>query len=47
MINYFDRTVLGIAAPQLTRELGLGAAVMGIVFSHCPRQSAWPDRRHL
>ncbi|MDU5688281.1 MAG: MFS transporter, partial [Kluyvera cryocrescens] len=33
MINYLDRTVLGIAAPQLTQELGIGAAVMGIVFS--------------
>jgi ACS family D-galactonate transporter-like MFS transporter len=33
MINYLDRTVLGIAAPYLTRELGLGAAAMGVVFS--------------
>lgn len=33
MINYLDRTVLGIAAPSLTQELGLSAAVMGIVFS--------------
>lgn len=33
MINYLDRTVLGIAAPQLTQELGIGAAMMGIVFS--------------
>lgn len=33
MINYLDRTVLGIAAPSLTRELGLSAAVMGLVFS--------------
>lgn len=33
MINYLDRTVLGIAAPQLTQELGISAAVMGIVFS--------------
>lgn len=30
MINYLDRTVLGIAAPQLTQELGIGAAVMGL-----------------
>ncbi len=29
MINYLDRTVLGIAAPQLTKELGIGAALMG------------------
>ncbi len=33
MINYLDRTVLGIAAPQLTRELGISAALMGLVFS--------------
>lgn len=33
MINYLDRTVLGIAAPSLTQDLGLTAAVMGIVFS--------------
>ncbi|HEF5155393.1 major facilitator transporter [Burkholderia multivorans] len=33
MINYLDRTVLGVAAPQLTKELGINAAVMGIMFS--------------
>jgi len=33
MINYLDRTVLGIAAPSLTRDLGLSAAQMGLVFS--------------
>lgn len=33
MINYLDRTVLGIAAPALTHELGINAAIMGIVFS--------------
>jgi MFS transporter, ACS family, D-galactonate transporter len=33
MINYLDRTVLGIAAPFLTRDLGLTAAQMGLVFS--------------
>jgi ACS family D-galactonate transporter-like MFS transporter len=33
MINYLDRTVLGIAAPSLSKELGLNAAAMGIVFS--------------
>jgi ACS family D-galactonate transporter-like MFS transporter len=33
MINYLDRTVLGIAAPNLTKELGINAAVMGLVFS--------------
>src|SRR3954454_6468767 len=33
MINYLDRTVLGIAAPQLTQDLGLTAAMMGVVSS--------------
>jgi MFS transporter, ACS family, D-galactonate transporter len=33
MINYLDRTVLGIAAPAMSKDLGLNAAVMGIVFS--------------
>ncbi|MEO7275507.1 MAG: MFS transporter [Vicinamibacterales bacterium] len=33
MINYLDRTVLGIAAPYLTKDLGLSAAQMGLVFS--------------
>jgi len=33
MINYLDRTVLGIAAPQLTKELGIDAALMGVIFS--------------
>ncbi len=33
MINYLDRTVLGVAAPSLTRELHLDPAVMGLVFS--------------
>ena len=33
MINYLDRTVLGIAAPLLRQELAIDAATMGIVFS--------------
>ena len=33
LVNYLDRTVLGIAAPALTRELAINASVMGIVFS--------------
>jgi ACS family D-galactonate transporter-like MFS transporter len=33
MINYLDRTVLGIAAPTLRTDLGMDAAVMGLVFS--------------
>ena len=28
MVNYLDRTVLGIAAPYLTKELGLTAERM-------------------
>jgi ACS family D-galactonate transporter-like MFS transporter len=33
MINYLDRTVLGVSAPSLTRDLHLDPAVLGIVFS--------------
>lgn len=33
MINYLDRTVLGVAAPFLSQELKLDPAVMGVVFS--------------
>ena len=33
LVNYLDRTVLGIAAPALTSELAINSAVMGIVFS--------------
>jgi ACS family D-galactonate transporter-like MFS transporter len=33
VINYLDRSVLGIAAPLLRTELGIDAALMGIVFS--------------
>jgi MFS transporter, ACS family, D-galactonate transporter len=33
MINYLDRTVLGIAAPQISTELHVAPAIMGIVFS--------------
>lgn len=33
IINYLDRAVLGIAAPLLTSDLGLGAAALGVVFS--------------
>lgn len=33
MINYLDRTVLGIAAPSLKQELALSPEVMGVVFS--------------
>jgi ACS family D-galactonate transporter-like MFS transporter len=33
MINYLDRTVLGIAAPALTQDLDISPAIMGIVFS--------------
>ena len=33
MINYLDRTVLGIAAPGISSDLHLSPAVMGVVFS--------------
>ncbi len=33
VINYLDRTVLGIAAPHLTKDLGLTGTQMGLVFS--------------
>src|SRR5215212_840032 len=33
MINYLDRTVLGVAAPSLSRDLGLTPTQMGLVFS--------------
>lgn len=33
VINYLDRTVLGVAAPSLSKDLGLSPALMGVVFS--------------
>lgn len=33
MINYLDRTLLSVAAPSMTAELGIGAVTMGVVFS--------------
>jgi ACS family D-galactonate transporter-like MFS transporter len=33
MINYLDRTVISIAAPLLSQDLGLNAALMGVAFS--------------
>ena len=33
MLNYLDRTVLGIAAPSLAKDLGLTAGMMGVAFS--------------
>jgi ACS family D-galactonate transporter-like MFS transporter len=33
MINYLDRTVISVAAPLLSKELHLDAALMGIAFS--------------
>jgi len=33
LINYLDRTILGIAAPALTKEIGIDAAMMGVIFS--------------
>src|ERR1700742_1500040 len=33
MINYLDRTVISVAAPLLSRDLGLSPAWMGVAFS--------------
>lgn len=33
MINYLDRSVMGIAAPSISADLGLNAAMMGLIFS--------------
>ncbi|WP_068089316.1 MFS transporter [Novosphingobium rosa] len=32
-LNYLDRTLMGVAAPSMSRELGLSPAEMGLVFS--------------
>jgi hypothetical protein len=41
MINYLDRTVLGIAAPKLTAELGIDPAIMGIFSPPSPGPTRW------
>jgi ACS family D-galactonate transporter-like MFS transporter len=33
LINYLDRTVISVAAPLLSKDLGLNAALMGVAFS--------------
>ncbi len=33
MINYLDRTVVSVAAPLLSKDIGLDAAMMGVIFS--------------
>ena len=33
MVNYMDRSALSVAAPLLSRDLGLNAAQLGIIFS--------------
>ena len=33
LINYLDRTILGIAAPSLTADLGISPTMMGVIFS--------------
>lgn len=33
MLNYLDRSVLGVAKPALTAELQIGPEVMGLIFS--------------
>ena len=32
-VNYLDRTVISVAAPSMRAELGIDAALMGVVFS--------------
>lgn len=33
MVNYLDRSVLGLAAPSMVKDLGLAAGSLGLVFS--------------
>jgi ACS family D-galactonate transporter-like MFS transporter len=33
MVNYLDRSVLGLAAPTMAKDLGLAAGSLGLVFS--------------
>ncbi|HUQ52917.1 MAG TPA: MFS transporter [Gammaproteobacteria bacterium] len=33
MLNYVDRSVMGVAQPSLVRELAIGPEVMGMIFS--------------
>jgi ACS family D-galactonate transporter-like MFS transporter len=33
LINYLDRTVISVAAPLLSKDIGLDAAMMGVIFS--------------
>ena len=33
LINYLDRSVMSVAAPFLSKDLGLDAMTMGVVFS--------------
>ncbi len=33
VINYLDRAIVGISAPAFSKELGIDAAMMGVIFS--------------
>ncbi|ATY31053.1 MFS transporter [Sphingomonas psychrotolerans] len=33
LINYLDRTILGVAAPALSKDLAIDPALMGVIFS--------------
>lgn len=33
LINYLDRTILGIATPSLSKDLDVSPALMGLIFS--------------
>jgi ACS family D-galactonate transporter-like MFS transporter len=41
MINYLDRTILGIVAPALSNEIHIDPAMMGIVFPPLPGPTRW------
>ncbi len=33
LINYLDRSVMGVAKPELVKDLHISPAVMGLIFS--------------
>ncbi|GKN45605.1 hypothetical protein NUBL22003_14830 [Klebsiella pneumoniae] len=41
MINYLDRTILGIVAPQLSKEIHIDPAMMGIISPPSPGLMRW------
>ncbi len=47
MINYLDRTITGIVAPQLSKEIHIDPAMMGIIFSAFADLYAGADPRRM